>query len=244
LAVAYWDKQLHALTGRALHQFGMLAPGDRVLLGISGGKDSLTLLEMMLARRRVIPFDFELIAAHVDPGAPDYDPGPLMDHLEGRGVETRLIASDAVVRAHADDNREGPCFRCAQIRRTALFKLADELGCGKLALAHHKDDVIETLFLNLLYAGNVSTMRPVQELFQGRLHLIRPLVLVDEAQTARYAREFELPVTDYCCPSHGRSRRHQVKAWLNEIYKTNRKIKPSLLAAIQNVRAEYLWPPA
>ncbi|MBU0514152.1 MAG: tRNA 2-thiocytidine(32) synthetase TtcA [Proteobacteria bacterium] len=242
--MAYWDKQIHALTGRALQRYGMLAPGDRVLIGVSGGKDSLTLLDLMLARRKVIPFGFEVLAAHVHPGTEDYDPGPLIDHFQSRGVEYRLVDSDAVPRAHSTENRESPCFLCAQVRRTALFKLADELGCAKLALAHHKDDVIETLFLNMLYAGNVSTMRPMQELFGGRLHLIRPLVLVDEAQTRRYAREFDLPVTDACCPSSGRTRRDQIKAWLDELYRGNRKIKQNLFAALQNVRPEYLWPPA
>ena len=134
---------------------------------------------------------------------------PFCDRL---GVHLRAEVTDFGVVSHGPLNRENPCFLCARLRRKRLFEIAAELGCRTLALGHNRDDVIETLFLNICYAGEISTMRPAQDLFKGRFRLIRPLAYADEALIRRFAREQALPVSPNPCPSAGRSRR---AAWRN-----------------------------
>ena len=141
---------------------------------------------------------------------------------------------------HSEQNRENPCFLCSRLRRKRLFEIADELGCNKLALGHTKDDIIETLFLNICYAGEISTMIPSQTFFKGRFTVIRPLAFVDEDLTRRFAREQKFPYFINPCPSAGVSKRHEIKSILNKRYKSNRKIKGNIFRAMSNVKNEYL----
>jgi tRNA 2-thiocytidine biosynthesis protein TtcA len=126
------------------------------------------------------------------------------------------------------------------MRRKLLFELAESMGCNRIALGHHKDDIIETLFLNIFYGASISTMLPVQALFGGKLTVIRPLYLVDETLIRRYAEEMEWPRIDLECPSAGSSKREAIKRMLNGFYEKNKKIKGNIFHALQNVKPEYL----
>ncbi|MBN2419294.1 MAG: tRNA 2-thiocytidine(32) synthetase TtcA, partial [Deltaproteobacteria bacterium] len=133
-----------------------------------------------------------------------------------------------------------PCFLCSRARRKYVFELAGELECNKIAMGHHKDDIIETLFINMFYGGSVSTMLPVQDFFKGALRVIRPLFMIDEHIIRRYAQAMEFPLIKAGCPTSGRSKRDEIKNMLNAFYRTNRKIKGNIFRALQNVKTEYL----
>jgi tRNA 2-thiocytidine biosynthesis protein TtcA len=144
------------------------------------------------------------------------------------------------VRAHGPDNSENPCFLCSHLRRKILFKVSDEIDANRIAFGHHKDDIIETFFINIFYGASVSTMLPVQELFSGKLVIIRPLYLVDEDLIRRYARSMDWPEIELGCPSAGFSKREDIKRMLLSFYRSNKKIKGNIFHALQNVKTDYL----
>ena len=218
----------------------MIREGDRIAVGLSGGADSLSLLWLLAERRPRIRVRYELHAVYVDPGFEGGAAEAVKPFCERLGIPLRVEWTDYGLQGHSPANRENPCFLCARLRRKRLFEVADELGCGTLALGHNKDDVIETLFLNMCYAGEISTMRPEQGLFNGRFRLIRPLAYAESAVIRRFAREFHLPVAANPCPSAGRTQRAEIKSLLNDLYRRNRKIKGNIFRALRHVRTEYL----
>jgi tRNA 2-thiocytidine biosynthesis protein TtcA len=218
----------------------MIEDGDHVMVAVSGGKDSLSLLWFLRERIKWIPIDYKLTAVHVDPGFGTQSGDRLAVFLSERGIEHRIIRSEIGPKAHSRENKENPCFLCSRLRRKALFELAAEMDCNKIAFGHHKDDLIETFFLNIFYGASVSTMLPVQEFFEGRLVVIRPFFMLDEDIIDRYARFMGWPRIELGCPTAGSSKREVVKQMLKQFYRTNRKIKGNIFHAMQNVRAEYL----
>jgi tRNA 2-thiocytidine biosynthesis protein TtcA len=239
-ASGYEYKSLNRAIGKAIHDYDMIRDGDRILVGLSGGADSLTLAWLLAERRRRIRVRYELEAVYVDPGfegVAGEAMGAFCDRLK---IPLRTERTDYGLISHSPVNRENPCFLCAHLRRKRMFEIAAELGCAKLALGHNKDDLIETLFLNMCYSGEISTMVPAQVLFEGRFTVIRPLAYAEGALIRRFAREYRLPVVENPCPSAARSRRAEVKSLLQDLYRRNRKIKGNIFRAMRNVRPEYL----
>ncbi len=233
-------KEMRRLTGKAIHTRNMIRDGDHVMVAVSGGKDSLALLWLLRERIKRIPIEYRLTAVHVDPGfGADSAAGMEAFFLE-YGFEFRVIRSDIGPRAHGPGNRENPCFLCSRLRRKLLFESASELGCNRIAMGHHKDDIIETFFLNVFYGASVSTMQPVQELFGGKLTLVRPLFMVDEDLVQRYTKSMDWSEIDLGCPTAGSSKRQELKDMLNGFYRSNKKIKGNIFHALQNVNPEYL----
>ncbi len=230
--MAYIEKQLKSLCGKACHGWSMLADGDSVGVGLSGGKDSMSLLWLLTERRRRIPIDYQLYAFHIDMGYGRVDQEALKAFCAQLEVELVVVPTDYGPRAHSEENRESPCFFCALNRRRELFQLAGRYGCGKLALAHHQDDIFETLLLNLFYAGSLSTMLPVQPFFGGELVVIRPLALANAGLTARFARHMGFAVQPPCCPSAGQTKRAEMGHILSGLIKGNRKVRANLWNAI------------
>ena len=228
------------LTGKAIHNQQMIRDGDHVLVAVSGGKDSLVLLRILKERIRRIPISYNITAVHVDPGFGSESAKKMAAFFSTHGFDYRVIESDIGPRAHGPENRENPCFLCSRMRRKLLFELADTIGCNRIAMGHHKDDIIETLFLNIFYGASISTMLPVQELFGGKLTVIRPLYLVEEDLIRRYAEEMGWPRIGLGCPSAGVSKREEIKIMLNGLYRKNKKIKGNIFHALQNVNTEYL----
>jgi len=233
-------KEMRRLVGKAIHERGMLEHGDRVLAAVSGGKDSLSLLWLLRERIRRIPIEYELTAVHVDPGFGADSGSRMAAFFEEHGFAHRIVRGDFGPRAHGPENLENPCFLCSRLRRKALFETAEALGCNKIAFGHHKDDLIETLFLNLFYGGSISTMVPVQRFFDGRITVIRPLYRVEEKVVARFAREMGWPEIDLGCPTAGNSKRNEIKEMLARFYRSNPKVKGNIFHALQNVRKDYL----
>lgn len=226
--------------GKALNHYQMVDDGDRIALGLSGGKDSWTLLWLLSQLRHRAPIDFQVYPIFIDPG---FEGGPanvIADHGRRLGFDVRIEATDHGIVAHSEANRENPCFLCSRLRRKRLFEIADELGCRKLALGHNKDDLIETLFLNICYGGEISTMVPLQPFFGGKLTVIRPLAYADEDTILEFSREMAWPIKDNPCPSAGTSKRAEMKTLLDRLYRSNPKIKGNIFHAMRHVKRDYL----
>lgn len=223
-----------------MHHYEMISDGDRIAVGISGGKDSLTLLSILQERQSRIPIKYELAPIYVDPGFEDGFSQPLQKYFKKLKANLRVEYTNYGVLGHSQLNRENPCFLCSRLRRKRLFEIAEELGCNKLALGHHKDDIIETFFLNIFYAGEISTMVPNQSFFQGKFSVIRPLAFADANTIRRYASEKDFPVFINPCPTAKTSKRRQIKKLLKELYSSNKKIKGNIFRAMSHVNSEYL----
>ena len=218
----------------------MLRDGDRILVGVSGGADSLTMMWMLAERLPRIPINFELFPVHIDPGFDGGFSESLETYSAESGFPLRVEHTDYGVLGHSAMNRENPCFLCSRLRRKRLFEVADELRCNKLALGHNKDDIIETLFLNICYAGEIGTMVPAQTLFKGRFTVIRPLAYADEELIRAFAAEKHFPEYVNPCPSANNSKRQEIKAILKQLYRSNNKIKGNIFRAMSRVNLEYL----
>ncbi|PIE67311.1 MAG: tRNA 2-thiocytidine(32) synthetase TtcA [Deltaproteobacteria bacterium] len=218
----------------------MLEAGDRLVVGLSGGKDSLTLLWTLADRLKRIPIHYDLFPVYVDPGFAGGFGNILKGFCKDLGLSLTVDFTDHGIVAHSDENRENPCFLCARMRRKRLFEIADELGCTKLALGHTKDDIIETLFLNICYAGEISTMVPRQTFFKGAFTVIRPLAMVDESSIQRFAQRLQFPRLVNPCPSSGATKRSEIKDMLERLYRSNRKIKGNIYRAMSHVKMDYL----
>lgn len=236
----YVHKEMRRLTGRAIHEYSMTEEGDHILVSVSGGKDSMSLLWLLRERLKRLPIKYRITAVHVDPGFGGDNAALMKEYFEEHGFDYRILSGDFGPKAHSPENLENPCFLCSRVRRKYVFELAGELECNKIALGHHKDDIIETLFINIFYGASVSTMLPVQDFFEGKVTVIRPLFMTDEHIIKRYAREMEFPIIKTGCPTSGRSKRDEIKTMLNALYKTNRKIKGNIFHALKNVKPEYL----
>jgi tRNA 2-thiocytidine biosynthesis protein TtcA len=226
--------------GKALHRYQMISDGDRIIVGVSGGADSLTLMWMLSERLKRVPLNYELFAVYIDPG---YE-GSFGESLEWYGnklgFSLRVEYTDYGLLAHSSENRENPCFLCSRLRRKRLFEIADELGCNKLALGHNKDDIIETLFMNICYAGEISTMVPSQTFFQEKFTVIRPLAFADEQLIRKFAKDQKFPEFINTCPSAINSKRREIKFFLQQLYRANKKVKGNIFRAMSNVNMDYL----
>lgn len=236
----YVHKEMRRLMGKAIYKHNMTEEGDHILVSVSGGKDSMSLLWLLRERLKRLPVKYKLTAVHVDPGFGGDNAAQMKAYFEEHEFDYRIITGDFGPKAHGPENPENPCFFCSRFRRKYVFELAGELKCNKIALGHHKDDIIETLFINMFYGASVSTMLPVQDFFEGAVTAIRPLFMTDEHIIRRYAREMEFPIIKTGCPTSGKSKREEIKNMLNAFYKTNRKIKGNIFHALQNVKTEYL----
>ncbi len=231
--------------GRAMADYAMLADGDRVLVAVSGGADSLVLAWLLDQWRRRAPIDYQLAAIHIDmePEA-DGAPGPgarlVRKRLARLGLDCVMLPADNPAPAKPPADTDDFCFRCARGRRTQLFAHARDHGYNRLALGHHRDDIITTFFLNLIQAGNISTMRPRQDLFSGRLALIRPLAYLEKREITRLARQLDLEPVASRCPLSEHTSRQRIEELVARIEQGFPGAGNNIFAALGNVRLPYL----
>jgi tRNA 2-thiocytidine biosynthesis protein TtcA len=237
------DQEVRRLMGKAMHQYDLIRDGDRIAVAVSGGKDSMLLLWLLRERLRHLPISYHLEAVHVDPGFDEDSASQLEEFFRKEGFNYTLLKTDHGPRAHGPENTENPCFLCARLRRTALFKQAQALACPKIAFGHNRDDFIETFLVNICYGGQVSTMLPRQPFFKGEMTVIRPLALVPAFKVEKLARKIGLPIVSTCCPSAGHTKRQEIRDFLDSISRENTKVRGNIFHAMSNINHAYLPPP-
>ncbi len=238
------EARLAKKTTKAIADFGLIEDGDRVMIGLSGGKDSWALIQILDGLRRRAPIDFSLVAVNIDSGYEGYQHELVRQTCADRGWEFHHVPTsigdtiDAVL--DADDT---PCSLCARLRRGVLYRMATEVGATKIALGHHADDVVETLLLNAFFAGALKAMPARLVSDNGRHVVIRPLVYVWEEEARAYARASELPIIGCCCPACGdlSLQRQRIKRLLMELEREHPDLKSSILKSVGNVQPRHLF---
>jgi len=235
--------QLRGLVGKAIEDYAMIAEGDKVMVCLSGGKDSYTLLDILLSLQRSAPVSFELVAVNLDQKQPGFPEHVLPEYLQSLGVPFHIIEQDtySVVKRVIPEGKT-MCGLCSRLRRGALYRWAAENGVTKVALGHHRDDIVETMFLNLFFGGRLKAMPPKLRSEDGKHIVIRPLAYVPELDIERYAHARQFPIIPCTlCGSQENAQRRQIKqmlqAWEREypgrtesIFSALRSVEPSHLA--------------
>jgi tRNA 2-thiocytidine biosynthesis protein TtcA len=230
-------------TTRAITDFEMIEDGDRVMVGLSGGKDSWALIQILEVLRQRAPIDFSIVAVNVDSGYEGYQHDLVARTCEERGWEFHHVKTsigetiDTVLDADTT-----PCSLCARLRRGVLYRMAGEVGATKIALGHHADDFVETLLLNVFFAGALKAMPARLRSDDGRHVVIRPLVYVLESEAREYAKAAELPIIGCCCPACGdlSLQRQRIKRLIMELEREHPDLKQSLLKSLGNVQPRHL----
>lgn len=227
-------QQVLSLTRKAVDDYHMIETGDKIAVGISGGKDSLTLLYALQGLRRFYPASFELCAVTVDLGFGNLDLSKISELCEKLDVEYRIVRTDIGKIIFEDRKETNPCSLCAKMRKGALNDAMKASGCNKVAYAHHKDDVVETMMMSLIYEGRFHTFRPVTYLDRTGITVIRPLIYMNEADVIGFVRKHDVPVVKSPCPADGHTKRETVKKLVQEINLEAPGVKERMFTAILN----------
>lgn len=244
------SKYANQRLGKAMHDYSMLADQDRILIAVSGGIDSLVLSWILPFWEKKAPITYTVHPIHVDMEPTKSGPGPAAQAIKKTlsQINLPLTILPAAWRPSPQQqqnksNSKDVCFQCARSRRTQLFEYARQHNYTKIALGHHRDDIIETFFLNLTSAGNISTMRPKQDLFSGRLSLIRPMAYLDKQDVHQIGTNLNLKPIRSPCPLSENTRREEIHELAEMIYQRIPGSKEQIFAALSNVRQDYLLNP-
>jgi len=238
--------RIRGLVGKAIDDYSMIAEGDRVMVCLSGGKDSYTLLDVLLSLQRSAPVKFDLVAVNLDQKQPGFPAHVLPEYLSGLGVPYEILEQDtySVVKRVVPEGRT-MCGLCSRLRRGRLYRYAAENGITKVALGHHRDDIVETLFLNMFFGGRMKAMPPKLLSEDGRHLVIRPLAYVPEREIDRYARARQFPIIPCkLCGSQENLQRVQVKKMLAEWEREYPGRTETIFSAMRNVSASHLADPS
>jgi tRNA 2-thiocytidine biosynthesis protein TtcA len=237
------EDRISKKTTRAITDFNLIEDGDRIMVGLSGGKDSWALMQTLDNLRKRAPIHFSLIAVNVDSGYKDFKHDVIAKTCESRGWEYRIEhTSIGEVMDDILDANATPCSLCARLRRGVLYRIASEVGATKIALGHHMDDFIETLLLNLFFAGALKAMPARLVSDNGQHVVIRPLAYVGEDEARLYTKEVGLPIIGCCCPACGdlSLQRQRVKRLIMDLEVEHPGVRQSMLKALANVKARHL----
>lgn len=234
-------QQLLSLTRKAVDEYGLIDEGDRIAVGISGGKDSLTMLYALAGLRRFYPNHFEIEAITVDLGMEGMDFSPVAQLCKELDVNYTIVPSDINEIVFGIRKEENPCSLCAKLRKGAFNDAAEKLECNKVAYAHHRDDIIETFLMSLMFEGRIHTFSPKTYLDRMKLTVIRPLMFVDEANVIGFRNKYDLPVVKNRCPADGFTKREEMKQLVKELQHQYPGFKERVFTAILNGKLEG-WP--
>ncbi len=243
----YIETKCIKVAGKAMHQTNMLQEGSRVGVAVSGGVDSFSLLKILKERQRIVPFNFSFMAIHLNAGFDKTNHLPLIDWLKKEGIAGHIEVTNHGTSAHSDENRsKSPCFYCAMQRRKRLFEVCGMYNLTHLAFGHNADDLITNFMMNIFQNGRVDGMSMNEPFFGGKLHVIRPLLLLDKKDIIKVAKIWELPIWKNPCPSSGSTKRTKSMEqfeYLCESNPTKRKTAFNALTRWQlekNLSVEYL----
>jgi tRNA 2-thiocytidine biosynthesis protein TtcA len=240
--VARLEKRILRAASQAIQDFGLVEDGDRIMVAVSGGKDSYTLLHVLMRLRERAPVDFDLVAVNLDQGQPGYPAHVVEGHFKAVGVPYRMIVRDtySVVRRLVPEGKT-TCSVCSRLRRGVLYGAAIEMGCTKIALGHHRDDLVETLLLSALYSGALKSMPPKLRAKDGKNVVVRPLCYAAEEDISAFAARMAFPIVPCdLCGSQPNLRRRRVKALIAELSAEHRAVKGNLLNALAHVVPSHL----
>lgn len=230
---SYAQKVCVGRAGKLMQGLAMLGEGSRVGVAVSGGVDSFVLLNVLRLRRRIVPFRFDLMALHVNPGFEACSHAPLIAWCREKGVALHAETTDHGPRAHSPENRKASaCFYCAMLRRTRIFQLCERYGLTHLAMGHNADDLVATFFMNLFQTGRVQGLSACEPFFHGKLTMIRPLLTVEKDHIKRAARQWDLPIWSNPCPSAGNTRRADFEGWLKDMFAKDKRFKANAFGAL------------
>ncbi len=232
-----FEKTIQKKVGRAIGDYRMIKDGDRILVAVSGGKDSLILLKLLLERKAFVPVNYDVVAVYVDLGHTIARIAVLKDFIKQLGCPFYIIRKKVFKK---DDDKKLSCFWCSWNRRKILFEAALKYGCNKIALGHHKDDIVETILMNLLFEGQISAMAPSQEIFKGKITMIRPLAYMEDAQLQKFARLCRIPAADIACPLGASTKRALVKKFIAKVSKECPGVKTNIFKSLQRIKKDYL----
>ena len=234
-------QQLLSFTRKAVDEYQMIQEGDHIAVGISGGKDSLTLLYALHGLKRFYPNKFELSAITVDLGYEEFDLNPVHELCQELGVPYKVVKTDIAHILFEERKASNPCSLCAKMRKGALNDAVKEMGCNKVAYAHHKDDIIETMLLSLIFEGRFHSFSPKTYLDRMDLTVIRPIMFVDEADVIGFKNKYNLPVVKSKCPVDGYTKRQYAKELVRQLNTEHPGAKNRMFTAILNGDIEG-WP--
>lgn len=227
------EQKLYTYTRKAIEDYQMIQPGDRIAIGISGGKDSLTLLYAMAKLMHFYPIPYELIAITVDLGFDGFDTSELAKYSETLQVPY-YVEKTQIAQIVFDARKEPhPCSLCSRMRKGAFNETAQKLGCNKIAYAHHKDDVLHSFLMSILYEGRIHTFSPVTNLEKSQLTLIRPLIYAYEGEIRSFAKDHQLPVSKNPCPADGVTKRQEARELIQMLQTMVPETKERIFSAIQ-----------
>lgn len=234
-------QRLMSFTRKAVDEYAMIQEGDHIAVGISGGKDSLTLLYALHGLKRFYPNHFELSAITVDLGFEDFDLSPIQNLCKEMGIPYKVVKSDIYHILFDVRKESNPCSLCAKMRKGALNEAVKEMGCNKVAYAHHKDDIIETMLLSLIFEGRFHSFSPKTYLDRMDLTVIRPIMFIDEADVIGFKNKYHLPVVKSKCPIDGYTKRQYAKELVKELNQEHPGTRERMFHAILNGNIKG-WP--
>lgn len=232
-------QKLLSKTRQAISEYNLIEDGDKICLGLSGGKDSLTLLHILNNLKNFLPQKFKLVVVTLNPGGVDNT--PLHKLCKDLNIEFHEVQTDIKEIVFDIRKEKNPCSLCANLRRGALNAKAEELNCNKVALGHHKDDALETFFMSMSYEGRVNCFSPKSYMNKNNLTLIRPMVFIDESMIIRHAKEMNYPIIKNPCPADGKTNRQDIKELIRRLNKEIPNFRKNLFKSLTNSEQMFMW---
>ena len=237
-------KKINSRLDKAIWENKMFKDNDNVLFAVSGGADSMALLDLLHERIHIYAKNLTLFAIYVDlgfGGKADQRCEAMKNHFEKYKISFQIDRTDIGNISHRPENRVNACFLCSRIKRKHIFECAEKNNCHRIIFAHHKDDVVETLLMNIIFSREISTMIPKLDVFNGRYSVLRPLVYIEEALIKNYVMQQSIPIISQDCPTDGESIRQYVKELVHKLEYDHQGSRENIFKSLRHVKNDYLW---